>query len=202
MVSVYSVKPRLQAVVRPLVAALARAGVRPNAVTIAACVGSIAVGAAVGFAHGGASLLLLPGWLLARMILNAVDGLLARENAMTSRLGAVLNEMGDVVSDLALYLPLALVDPAAALAIVAFAIGAVLTEFAGLLGLAVGTSRRYDGPMGKSDRALLVGVLGLATFAGPSLVKAWIWVFAAATLLEAWTCITRLRRALAATPLV
>jgi len=47
-----------------------------------------------------------------------------------------------------------------------------------------------------------VGVLGLATFAGPSLVRAWIWVFAAATLLEAWTCITRLRRALAATPLV
>lgn len=202
MVSVYSIKPRLQAVVRPLVSALARAGVRPNAVTIAACVGSIVVGAAAGFGRGGASLLLLPAWLLVRMILNAIDGLLAREHAMTSRLGAVLNEMGDVVSDLALYLPLAFVNPAAALAIVAFVIGAVLTEFAGLLGLAVGSSRRYDGPMGKSDRALLVGLLGLATFAAPSLVKAWTWVFAIATVLTAWTCITRVRRALAVAPVV
>jgi CDP-diacylglycerol--glycerol-3-phosphate 3-phosphatidyltransferase len=200
VVSVYSVKPRLQAAIRPIVTALARAGVRPNAVTIAACVGSIAVGAAVGYGRGGASLLLLPAWLLARMILNAIDGVLAREHAMTSRLGAVLNEMGDVVSDLALYLPLAFVRPAAAVAIVGFSIGAVLTEFAGLLGLAVGSARRYDGPMGKSDRALLVGLLGLVTFVAPGLVKAWTWVFASAAVLTIWTCITRIRRALAAPP--
>jgi CDP-diacylglycerol--glycerol-3-phosphate 3-phosphatidyltransferase len=200
MISVYSVKPRLQAAIRPLVGALARAGVRPNAVTIAAGAGSIAVGAVVGCARGGASLLLLPAWLLARMILNAMDGMLAREHAMTSPLGAVLNEMGDAVSDLALYLPLAFVHPAAAVAIVAFSIGAVLTEFSGLLGLAVRSARRYDGPMGKSDRALLVGLLALATFVAPGLANAWAWVFAFATVLEAWTCTTRMRRALAAVP--
>ena len=30
-----------------------------------------------------------------------------------------------------------------------------------MLGPAVGASRRYDGPLGKSDRALLAGALGL-----------------------------------------
>jgi CDP-diacylglycerol--glycerol-3-phosphate 3-phosphatidyltransferase len=196
MPSVYANKPRLQALIRPVVSGLARAGVRPNAVTVFACLGSVAVGAIVAQARGGASLLLLPAWLLARMILNAIDGLLAREHAMTSRLGAVLNEMGDVVSDLALYLPLAWVAPDSAVAVVAFSIGAVLTEFAGLLAAAVGAERRYDGPMGKSDRALLVGVLALVTFLRPGFASAWTWVFAVAAALTIWTCAARIRSAL------
>jgi hypothetical protein len=35
-------------------------------------------------------LLVLPGFLFVRMALNAIDGMLAREHAMKSRLGAVL----------------------------------------------------------------------------------------------------------------
>jgi CDP-diacylglycerol--glycerol-3-phosphate 3-phosphatidyltransferase len=42
------------------------------------------------------------------MALNAIDGMLAREHGQASRLGAVLNELGDVVADAGLYLPLAL----------------------------------------------------------------------------------------------
>ncbi len=39
---------------------------------------------------------------------------------------------------------------------------------AGALGPLVGASRRYDGPMGKSDRALVFGALGLwAALAAP-----------------------------------
>ena len=34
-------------------------------------------------------------------------------------------------------------------------------EYAGALGPLVGASRRFDGPMGKSDRAFVFGVLGL-----------------------------------------
>ena len=42
------------------------------------------------------------------MALNAIDGMLAREYGQKSRLGAYLNELGDVVSDAALYAPFAL----------------------------------------------------------------------------------------------
>jgi CDP-diacylglycerol--glycerol-3-phosphate 3-phosphatidyltransferase len=36
-----------------------------------------------------------------------------------------------------------------------------LSEFAGALGPTIGASRRYDGPMGKSDRAFYVGAIAL-----------------------------------------
>ena len=45
------------------------------------------------------------------MALNAIDGMLAREFIKKSRLGGYLNEITDVVSDAALYLPFAFVAP-------------------------------------------------------------------------------------------
>jgi CDP-diacylglycerol--glycerol-3-phosphate 3-phosphatidyltransferase len=38
---------------------------------------------------------------------------------------------------------------------------ALLSELAGVLGWAIAHTRRYDGPMGKSDRAFIFGALGL-----------------------------------------
>jgi phosphatidylglycerophosphate synthase len=141
-------------------------------------------------------LLLLPFWLFARMALNAIDGMMARELGMSSQLGAVLNESGDAASDLALYLPLAIVSPASQWPVVSFAIGAVLTEFCGVLGRALGASRRYEGPMGKSDRAFVVGALALITFLFPSIEGIWPWVFGACAALTLLTCFNRLSKAL------
>ncbi|HJQ22758.1 MAG TPA: CDP-alcohol phosphatidyltransferase family protein [Blastocatellia bacterium] len=197
MPSVYDLKPRFQNLLRPLMRGLARVGLTPNAVTLVALVGSVAVGAAVSQAGRHAwLLLLLPVWLFARMALNAIDGMMARELGMASNLGAVLNELGDALSDLGLYLPLAFVDEQARWPVVAFAIGAVLTEFCGVTSRALGASRRYDGPMGKSDRAFVVGALGLITFISQRVFEAWPWVFAIAALLTITTCLNRLRRAL------
>jgi|ERR1041384_1761792 CDP-diacylglycerol--glycerol-3-phosphate 3-phosphatidyltransferase len=197
MPSVYDLKPKFQNLLRPLMNALARAGFTPNVVTLAAIIGSILAGAAVSQAASKpALLLLLPTWLFARMALNAIDGMMARELAMASQLGAVLNELGDAVSDLALYLPLAFAYAPARWAVIAFSIGAVLTEFSGVLGRALGASRHYEGPMGKSDRAFVVGALGLATFFFPPVLGAWPWVFGVASLLTAVTCLNRVARAL------
>jgi CDP-diacylglycerol--glycerol-3-phosphate 3-phosphatidyltransferase len=197
MPSVYDLKPRFQTLLRPVMHWVAELGLTPNAVTTIAIVGSIAVGAAVSFAKSRpALLLLLPAWLFIRMALNAIDGMMARELGMSTHLGAVLNELGDAASDLGLYLPLALVFEPAQWPIVAFSIGAVLTEFSGVLGRALGASRHYEGPMGKSDRAFVVGALGLATFSFPAIVKAWPWIFAAAALLTAVTCLNRTSQAL------
>jgi CDP-diacylglycerol---glycerol-3-phosphate 3-phosphatidyltransferase len=196
--SVYDFKPRFQAVLRPLTNVLARMGVTANAVTVAAMLGSLAMGWADAFAWAWPPiLLLLPAWLFVRMALNAIDGMLAREHGMKTRLGGILNEVGDVVSDTALYLPLSSFTPGVLWPVVFFTIGAGLTEFCGLLGQALGGARRYDGPMGKSDRALLVGALAAATFAFPDLYKAWPWVFWAAAALTAVTCVRRCRSALA-----
>lgn len=188
--SVYDLKPAFQGLMRPMVASLVAAGITPNHLTLAALVGSLAVGAALFAAPDRPRmLLLLPAWLLARMALNAMDGMAAREHGMTSRLGGALNEVGDVVSDVALYLPLARLDTALPWPVVTFAIGAILTEFCGVLGLALGARRRYEGPMGKSDRALMVGVLGLVGGLAPSTVTWWpplLWIAATLTLVTCW----------------
>ena len=197
MPSVYDLKPKFQNLLRPAMHALARAGLTPNLVTVTAIFGSILAGAVVSrSAQKPTLLLLLPLWLFLRMALNAIDGMMARELSMSSHLGAVLNELGDAVSDLGLYLPLAFVYEAAAWPVVAFSIGAVLTEFSGVLGRALGASLHYEGPMGKSDRAFVVGALGLATFLFPAVLQAWPWVFAVASLLTIATCLNRVARAL------
>lgn len=197
MPSVYDLKPRFQALLRPLMRSMASMGFTPNVVTLLAIAGSVAVGVAVSFAGSHpALLLLLPLWLFMRMALNAIDGMMARELNMSSQLGAVLNELGDAVSDLGLYVPLAFVYEPARWPVVAFSIGGVLTEFSGVLGRALGASRHYEGPMGKSDRAFVVGALGLATYLFPYTAKAWPWIFAVAAFLTAVTCLNRVSKAL------
>src|ERR1044071_4615046 len=197
MPSVYDLKPRFQNLLRPLMRKLAAAGITPNVGTIIAIIGSIIVGAIVSQAGTRrALLLLLPAWLFARMALNAIDGMMAREMAMSTNLGAVLNELGDAVSDLGLYLPLAFVYEQAAWPIIAFSIGAVLTELSGVLGRALGASRRYEGPMGTSDRAFIVGALGLVTVFVPDASRLWPWIFAVAAVLTVLTCWNRASKAL------
>ena len=95
------------------------------------------------------------------MALNALDGMLAREFGQKSPLGAYLNELGDVVSDAALYAPFALIAPFGPLGVGSVIVLAAISEFAGALGPMVGASRRYEGPMGKSDRAVVFGALAL-----------------------------------------
>lgn len=158
MPTLYQLKPAFQSLLRPLVAGLARAGVTANQVTVAAGAASLALGAALAVTHRG--WILLPAFLLIRMALNAMDGMLAREFGQASKLGAMLNELSDVISDAALTFPFATLpgwNPAAIGAAIFFA---ALTETAGLLGPLTGGPRRYDGPFGKSDRALALGVLG------------------------------------------
>jgi CDP-diacylglycerol--glycerol-3-phosphate 3-phosphatidyltransferase len=201
MISVYELKPRFQALLRPLVSLLVTRGVTANQVTLAAMVASVATGLALwGLAGCRLSLLLLPLVLFLRMALNAVDGMIAREHNQQSRLGAILNEAGDVVSDAALYL--ALVPALAPFGahgwpIVLFVVAAILTEFVGVLGQTIGGGRRYDGPMGKSDRAAAIGLLAFLIAIGvPG--GSWIdWIVGLLALLAVWTVINRARRALA-----
>jgi len=103
MPSVYQLKPAFQGLLRPIVNWLARIGVTANQVTIAALLLSLSTGHVIARAHGGPSLLLLPVVLFVRMALNAMDGMLAREHNQKSALGAILNELGDVVADVGLY---------------------------------------------------------------------------------------------------
>ncbi len=196
--TVYDLKPAFQNLLRPLCKALAKAGVTANQVTIAAAVMSILVGLIFALFPGSSwAALLVPLALFVRMALNAIDGMLAREHNMKSALGGVLNEIGDVISDTALYLPFALVPGLAPQLVIAVVLISIFTEMAGVVAIQIGASRRYDGPMGKSDRAFVFGLLALLLGLG---VETGWWMNAGlgvVALLTAWTVINRCRKALA-----
>jgi CDP-diacylglycerol--glycerol-3-phosphate 3-phosphatidyltransferase len=198
MPSVYDLKPAFQKLLRPGVRALARAGVTANQVTVTAAMLSAAAGIAIAATPARRQvLLLLPIVFFVRMALNAVDGMLAREHDQKTKLGAILNELGDVVSDAALYLPLALVPGFAPALIAPIVVLAGISELAGVLVQLLGGSRRYDGPMGKSDRAFWFGLLGLLGGLGVSL-EPWLgWALAVILLLLIWTVVNRVHRGLA-----
>jgi phosphatidylglycerophosphate synthase len=197
MVSVYEFKPKFQNLLRPFCGWLARAGVTANQVTVSAAAMSVALGIALAASRGASwALLLLPPVLFVRMALNAIDGMLAREFAQKSRLGAVLNEMGDVVSDTALYLPFAIIPGVSPLMVGLLVAVAVMTEMAGVVAVMIGSPRRYDGPFGKSDRAVFFGALALVLGAG---VDPGMWttiVLALAALAGVLTIFNRARKAL------
>lgn len=196
--TIYDLKPAFQQLLRPLMVWLANAGITPNQITWAALLLSVATGAAVVWT-GGASWLLIsiPLVLLVRMALNALDGMLAKEYQQQSRAGAMLNEMGDVVADAALYLPLGLLAGVSGIMVTLFVIVGIFAEMAGVLGAAIGGTRRYDGPMGKSDRAFLFGCIALLL--GLGMTPGW-WVDAllgVAVLLGGLTLVNRCRRGIA-----
>jgi CDP-diacylglycerol--glycerol-3-phosphate 3-phosphatidyltransferase len=198
MPSIYQLKPAFQNLLRPLVRGLAAASVTPNQVTLAALALSIAVGAAIAVAPEQRLLLLLvPVVMFVRMALNAVDGMLAREHRMQTVLGGFLNELSDVLADAALYLPFALVLPQYQWLVIAVVFAAVVAEYAGITAQALGGTRRYDGPMGKSDRAFVFGLIALLLGAG---LAAGLWcgmLLGATALLAAWTVCNRVRRGVA-----
>lgn len=196
MATIYDLKPRFQALLRPLVARLARAGVTANQVTLAACLLSVAVGLWLAFAAPGPpAFALLPVVLFVRMAMNAADGMLAREFGQASALGAVLNEITDLLSDAVLALPFAYLPGVPPLAIAGFILLAALVELAGLSHqLATGT-RSYAGPLGKSDRAFALGAwatwVALGLPASPAGQLLWLGLLTLLLLLTLWNRLPR-----------
>jgi CDP-diacylglycerol--glycerol-3-phosphate 3-phosphatidyltransferase len=197
MASIYDIKPAFQNLLRPLCRKLAAQGVTANQVTVAALLLSLLAGGGLAIFYAQPRVfLLIPVLLFVRMALNAIDGMLAREHDMKSALGAILNELCDVIADTALYLPFALLPNVDSWLVVLVVIFAILTEMTGVIAIQIGASRRYDGPMGKSDRAFVFGAIALALGLG---VNAGMWLnglLFVILVMTVWTVVNRASLAL------
>lgn len=199
MISIYSLKPLFQALLRPIACFCARTGITANAVTILAMSISMVLGTVLmTFAEQRHLFLLLPLWMFLRMALNAIDGMLAREFGQKSALGAYLNELSDVVSDAALYIPFVVISPFDWASVGAVIFFSALSEMAGALGPMVGAERRYDGPIGKSDRAFVFGGLGLWVGLSSALPEYLYWLMPALVAAILLNTINRVRNGVAA----
>ena len=197
MISIYQLKPKFQSLLRPCANRLNNANITANQVTISACLGSIFVSFIVGlFSSYQWIFCVIPIWMLIRMALNAIDGMLAREFQQKTDLGAYLNEIGDVISDIALLLVFMQLDNVSNNLVILVVLLSFLSEYAGVLGLMVGSSRRYDGSMGKSDRAFVFGAisLGIGIYQLPlDCINPILWMI---SFLLIYTVINRIRKGL------
>lgn len=194
--SIYQLKPRFQQLLQPVLNGLAKRRITPNQITLLAMLLSIAYGIALACFPKNAGLWLgLPVFMFVRMALNAIDGMLANFTQQKTPFGAILNEVADQVSDAALVLPFALVSAIHLPLLIAVAMLALLVEFTGVAALLAGSSRRFDGPMGKSDRAFTFGVLALLV--AFQITAVWLnAVLGIVLLLLLWTLFIRIKRAL------
>ncbi|MWN30892.1 MULTISPECIES: CDP-alcohol phosphatidyltransferase family protein [unclassified Gilliamella] len=195
MLSIYQLKPKFQARLRPYVDRLYKANITANQVTLIACLGSVMIAFIVGILASYQWIFyLIPIWMFIRMALNAIDGMLAREYHQKSNLGAYLNEICDVISDSVLLVTFTQLQEVNNNLVIFLILLSILTEYSGILGVMIGASRRYDGPMGKSDRAFVFGVisLGIATYLLPLMwINTLFWII---SFLLIYTVINRVRK--------
>ncbi len=198
--SLYNIKHQFQDILRPLSDHLAQQGITANQVTISAVIvsGTTAYLIAVPARQNTYLWYTLPIGLFIRMALNAIDGMIASEHRQASTLGAFLNEAGDLVSDTILLASLSphlnngtdqqLIDCNKTVSnktmlnqIIALSIS---TEVVAIISTLSTGLRANQGPLGKSDRAFVLGLVGIAAGSGiKTIIPAKHFMYANQTLL-------------------
>lgn len=193
-----TLKIRLQKILHPFAKVLFDDGVRAIHVTLCAGLISIAVGVLVAaFAWYPWMFLLIPAWLLIRMLFNAVESVLAGEFGQQSKLSVCARELSVVVTETALFLPFSVIPKVSLLLVLLVTLLAILSEFAGLLGPAIKASRRRDGPLTSDIRMLCFAVFGIGIGSGQVLTAPINIALAVMAILLVLTIFNRMRRAVA-----
>lgn len=197
MISTYKIKPAFQKLLMPLLGLLRKCGFTPNLLTVLAIVLSLGLGYVFSEANTNDSYYLYVALgLLFRMMLNALDGMMARIYNLQSNTGEILNEVGDIVSDVAIFYPLLLIEELDFGLAFGFIILSIINEFSGVLAKSISGERRYDGPMGKSDRASLIGILCLLFYFGFEVGPYLNYVFGVAVFMVVLSTLIRLKNAI------
>ena len=197
MISTYKIKPAFQKLLMPLLVFLRKCGFTPNLLTVLAIVLSLGLGYVFSEVSTNETFYLYVAFgLLLRMILNALDGMMARIYNLQSTTGEILNEVGDIVSDVAIFYPLLLIEELDFGLAFGFIILSIINEFSGVLAKSISGERRYDGPMGKSDRASLIGILCLLFYFGFEVGPYLNYVFGIAVFMVVLSTLIRLKNAI------
>ena len=155
------------------------AGVPPTAITAAGIVFGGSAGAALALLRPGLRAGVVVALLLAlRLACANLDGGVARDGDRATPFGSVLNEVGDRGAELLALAGCLAFAPSALVAVAALA--ATLPSWVALAGAAAGFRRVQGGPVGKTERCLLLALLAwlgfpvvfLSVLAGGSLLTA------------------------------
>lgn len=198
--NLYAGKAAVNARLEPLVDRLARAGVTPDAVTLAAIpIGALGGVAIVASPQAAGLLLLVPLAVALRITLNLIDGNMARRTGQIHPRGELYNEVGDRLVDIALLGAPATLPGAPSALILLGVLGAVLASYIGITARAAGAERIYRGILSKPGRMALLILCSLWAVAAPDPLPWTVfgWALFVGTLL---TIVERLRIAIRTLP--
>jgi phosphatidylglycerophosphate synthase len=198
---------------RSLARGLGRAGVRPNAVSIASVAFAVVASGAFWFvpdvrpALRVAALLLAAAAIQLRLLCNLLDGMLAVEEGLKTSTGDIYNDLPDRVADVIILAgagyAIRVVPGGPALGWSA-AVAAVFTAYIRVLGGSLGAVQHFIGPMAKQHRmfTLTVGTLlaAVEVSAGmpPRALRVALLVIVAGSIVTALRRTTRIMREVAA----
>jgi CDP-diacylglycerol--glycerol-3-phosphate 3-phosphatidyltransferase len=154
----YALKPWYADALAGVRGRLLAAGVSPNAVSaVGVGFGALAGVALATVASPPLAAGLVGVLLAARLAAANLDGALARESGRSTRWGAVCNELGDRAAELAVLAGCFALAPG--WLVVTAMLAASAPSWVALAGVAAGASRINGGPVGKTERCLLLVVL-------------------------------------------
>ena len=165
----YGLKPwfadRLSSVRRVLVAR----GVRPGTISAFGVLFGAGAGLVLAFTPPGPVRgITVAVLLIARLGCANLDGAVAREAGSGTRFGVVVNELGDRMAELAVLAGCLTSAPVWLVATAALAASA--PSWVSLAGVSAGATRIQGGPVGKTERCLLLVVLASGGGDGPLLM--------------------------------
>lgn len=144
------------------------------------------------------TLLLLNFWVLMRMVMNVLDGMLAREYNEATPGGEIANEALDVFGDTIVYGAFFFIPNSPHLAVTIFLISIWAAEFFGVLGkgLPGGVRRHETHGGGKPDRSILVLIYCMIYFFYPPIHAYFEYFLYGLSALVFWTCVVRIMKTL------
>jgi phosphatidylglycerophosphate synthase len=169
-VNLYASKSAINARLLPLVDRLLAAGISPDAITLAAIpVALLGSAALLASPAQPVVLLAMPVLVAGRLVLNLLDGNLARRSGRIHPRGELFNEVGDRLADIAFLAPVAFLPGASSSIVLLGVAAALLASYVGITTRAAGGPRLYRGVLSKPGRMVLLVVCSLwALFAGPA----------------------------------
>jgi phosphatidylglycerophosphate synthase len=175
-------RARFQPIIRPLVPALARSGIAPSHVTVAAFL--LGIAAAILIANGW-TIVGLAVWLISR-VGDALDGTLARETGQSTAFGGYLDITLDMAAYAAMVLGFAVLHPAFGVQwamvlagyVLAITTTLALSDAAGVLGRQVSATDRtfqFTAGFAEAGETNIMYVLWVL-FPGHIAWLLWIWI--------------------------
>jgi phosphatidylglycerophosphate synthase len=178
---------------------LVRFGISPNFISVAGMLCGIAGGTAlagtIAASSWSAALWILAGLcVFLRLVANMLDGMVAIEGRMASRLGELFNEIPDRIADSAILIGLGYSAGGHVVLGYLAALAAMFTAYVRAAGRVAGAPQDFCGPMAKPHRmAVVIGVAMISAFLPPTRLPEFALVVIA--LGSMWTAVRRLNHA-------